>query len=83
MPFPVRVAEPERAVPAGRLDYDIAAGQLLLHTIQTAGALDALISDGTLIPDPALAEPDFADAYDWMRRQMTGQGARGGLTVAG
>jgi hypothetical protein len=66
----VQEAAPERAVPPGRVGYDLDAGQLLLHTVQAAGALDALITTGTLRPDPALADTDFADAYSWMSRIM-------------
>ena len=43
---------------------------LLLHTVQTTEAVDALIITGTLRPDPALADPDFAEAYQWMLGQM-------------
>jgi Domain of unknown function (DUF3841) len=74
-------AEPERAVPPGRVGYDLDAGRLLLHTVQTARAHDVLITTGTLRPDPALADADFASAYEWMGRQMrkrlptTGRGA--------
>ena len=63
-------AEPGRAVPPGRVGYDLGSRRMLLHTVQTAAALDALIATGTLRPDPSLAEADFADAYDWMCRQM-------------
>jgi hypothetical protein len=63
-------AEPDRAVPPGRVGYDLDAERLLLHTVQTARAVDALITTGTLRPDPALAEADFAGAYAWMYRQM-------------
>ncbi|MFF2316581.1 DUF3841 domain-containing protein [Arthrobacter sp. NPDC058097] len=52
------------------MGYDIGADQLLLHTIQTEAAFEALLSHGVLEPDIALAEPDFADAYAWMLRQM-------------
>lgn len=54
----------------GRIGYDLAAERLLLHTIQTQEAVDALLSTGVLVPDPSLAEPLFADAYAWMRQQM-------------
>jgi hypothetical protein len=63
-------AEPERAVPPGRVGYDLDAEWLLLHTVQTSRAFDALTTTGTLRPDPALADADFADAYEWMYRQM-------------
>ena len=38
--------------------------------MQTASAFDELIAMGTLRPDPALADADFADACEWMYRQM-------------
>ncbi len=68
--IPIREATPDAAVPAGRIGYDITAESLLLHTIQTADAVDCLRTSGTLVPDPQLACPDFGEAYDWMRRQM-------------
>jgi Domain of unknown function (DUF3841) len=52
------------------MGYDIAADELLLHTIQTEAAFESLLSTGVLVPDNALAEPDFTDAYAWMLRQM-------------
>ena len=69
-PFPIRRAEPELAVPPGRLGYVLNADRLLLHTVQTADAFETLLTEGTLRPDPALAERDYGDAYDWMYRQM-------------
>jgi len=66
----VREAVPERAVPPGRVGYDLGGGRLLLHTVQAAGAVDVLVRTGGLSPDPALADPDFAGAYEWMCRQM-------------
>jgi hypothetical protein len=69
-PFPIRDAEPEQAVPAGRMGYDLDAERLLLHTIQSVEAFEALLTRGTLTPDPDLAEDEFADAYDWMYRMM-------------
>lgn len=51
--------------------HDISEDRILLHTIQTAEAFGALLSNGMLRPDPALAEPPLhADGYDWMFRQM-------------
>ncbi|WP_460662499.1 DUF3841 domain-containing protein [Kribbella swartbergensis] len=70
VPFPIRVSKAEQAVPRGRMGYDLRADRLLLHTVQTAEAFDALLSTGSLIADPARAEQDFADAYEWMLRQM-------------
>jgi hypothetical protein len=52
------------------MGYDLAADRLLLHTIQTEAAFEALLSDGVLVPDNALAVPEYADAYAWMIRQM-------------
>jgi len=63
-------AIPELAVPPGRVGYDLGEERLLLHTVQAASAFDALTRTGALSPDPALADPDFADAYEWMHRQM-------------
>ncbi|MBT2568778.1 DUF3841 domain-containing protein [Arthrobacter sp. ISL-85] len=68
--FPVTRARADRAVPAGRVGYDLDADRLLLHTFQTEEALGELLSTGQLIPDPSRAEPLFADAYGWMLREM-------------
>jgi len=68
--FPVRQGSPAEAVPRGRMGYDLDAGCLLLHTVQAAEAFEELCATGTLRPDPALADPLFADAYDFMCRQM-------------
>lgn len=76
--FPIKTASPARAVPPGRMGYDISADRILLHTIQTKEALDALLSTGELVPDNSLAEPSFADAYRWMLRQMAARLATDG-----
>lgn len=68
--FPVTSARADRAVPAGRVGYDLNAARLLLHTFQPEEALEELLSTGQLIPDPSRAEPLFADAYAWMFREM-------------
>lgn len=70
MPFPIRTARRADAVPPGRLGYDLAAPVLLLHTAQGAEAFEELLSTGRLVPDPAQAYPDYAEAYAWMLRQM-------------
>jgi hypothetical protein len=70
MQFPIRTARRDSAVPPGRIAYDIGASILLLHTFQTEDAFEELLSTGRIAPDPARAEPDFADAYAWMFRQM-------------
>ncbi|MGI5203879.1 DUF3841 domain-containing protein [Spirillospora sp. CA-108201] len=69
-PLPLRDAEPEQAVPAGRVGYDLDADRLLLHTVQSAEAFEALLTRGTLTTDPDLAVKEFADAYDWIHRMM-------------
>jgi hypothetical protein len=66
----VREASAGEAAARGRMGYDISADRLLLHRIQTEEAFDALLSSGVLMPDKAFAEPSFAEAYDWMLRQM-------------
>jgi hypothetical protein len=68
--FPVRRADPEHAVPSGRLGYDLDADRLLLHTVQSANAFGTLCATGVLRPDPALADPLFMDSYEFMYRQM-------------
>ncbi|MGT2461121.1 DUF3841 domain-containing protein [Sinomonas atrocyanea] len=70
MPFPIRTAPRAEAVPPGRVGYDITAPVLLLHTVQTAEALEELVSTGRLVPDPALAYGEYTRAYAWMTRQM-------------
>lgn len=37
---------------------------------KTAEAFDELTANGLLVPDPARAESDYAEAYAWMLRQM-------------
>jgi hypothetical protein len=81
VPFPIRAASRAAAVPPGRVGYDITAPVLLLHTVQTAEALEELVSKGRLVPDPARAYGAYTRAYAWMARQMgrrlptTGAGA--------
>lgn len=74
----LREAQPARAVPPGRVGYDLSSRRLLLHTFQTDAAVGALTGTGTLRPDPALADADYADAYDWMYRQMRARLPTGG-----
>ena len=50
-------------MPPGRVGCDLDAGRLLLHTVESARAFDALITTGALRLDPALADADSADAY--------------------
>ncbi|WP_159632650.1 DUF3841 domain-containing protein [Arthrobacter sp. 8AJ] len=68
--FSVARSRADRAVPGGRVGYDLTASRLLLHTFQTEDAFEELLSTGQLLPDPDLAEPLFADAYAWMFREM-------------
>ncbi len=76
--FPIREACPADAVPPGRIGYDISADQLLLHTLQSEEAFDALCSAGVLVSDPSRVDPFLVDAYDWLYRQMAAR-----LTTAG
>ncbi len=50
--------------------YDLSADWLLLHTIPTEEAFEALLSAGVLLPDPSRVEPFHGDAHEWMYRQM-------------
>jgi hypothetical protein len=51
--------------------HDISEALIPLHTIQSAESFGALLTNGMLRPDLALAEPPLhADGYDWMSRQM-------------
>jgi hypothetical protein len=52
------------------MGYNISADHLLLHTIQTEEAFEELLSTGVLVPDRSRSEPLYAEAYDWMFRQM-------------
>ncbi|MFF1831156.1 DUF3841 domain-containing protein [Paenarthrobacter sp. NPDC058040] len=70
MRFPVRSVPVGEAVPPGRMGYDLHAPVLLLHTIQSADAFDELVATGRIVPDPARAEPAFAEAYGWMLDRM-------------
>lgn len=74
----LREARPEEAVPAGRMGFDLDADRLLLYTLQSPAAFGTLNATGVLRPDPGLAESDFAEAYDWMYRQMNAR-----LTTSG
>jgi Domain of unknown function (DUF3841) len=65
----LRSAPAARAVPPGRIGYDLRAPALLLHTFSTHEAFDGLRADGVLRADPARAEPDFAAAYAWLCEQ--------------
>ena len=56
-PFRFTKARPVDAVPRGRINCDLSADRLLLHTIQPKEAVDALLSSGVLVPDRSLAEP--------------------------
>lgn len=58
------VAAPWMAKPV--LDGDT----LTLITLQTPGAYEVLQRDGVLHGDPVLGDPDFAEGYSWMARQM-------------
>jgi hypothetical protein len=64
--FPIRSAAPEKAVPPGRIGYDLDADVLLLHTIQTTTAFEELLTTGILRPDTALVDSSWPDAYGWM-----------------
>jgi hypothetical protein len=68
--IPIRSAAPDKAVPPGRIGYDLDADVLLLHTIQTTTAFEELLTTGILRQEPALADSSWPDAYDWMRRMM-------------
>ncbi|MFC8302610.1 DUF3841 domain-containing protein [Specibacter sp. NPDC057265] len=68
--FPIRSAPPDKAVPPGRIGYDLDADVLLLHTVQTNAAFEELLTSGMLRQKPELADPWFPDAYDWMNRMM-------------
>ena len=69
---------PALLAPPFRVACDLDAPVLTLHTIQTPAAYDVLQRNGVLAGDPALGDADFAEAYDWMRRQMAAR-----LTTSG
>src|SRR5690348_15791669 len=64
-------AAPESAVQPDPIGYDLDAAILLLHTVQTASAVDQLWNTGTLTPDPRLVHPYNHEPYKWMSKQMT------------
>lgn len=68
--FPIRSADPEFAVPPGRIGYDLDADALLLHTIQTSAAVDELRRNGVLRPEPEYTASEWPEAYAWMMRMM-------------
>lgn len=61
---------PWRVVPriGGRWLGDLDADPLTVRTIQPEAVYRALLKTGEALPDPALAEPDFDAAYEWMTR---------------
>lgn len=59
-----------RAVPPGRIRYDLSADVLLLHSLVSPDAYATLAYYGRLRADPAHVDPYFVPAYDWMRDQM-------------
>jgi hypothetical protein len=65
-----QVAAPDKAVPPGRIPYRAKSDHLLLHTIQGAAAAEQLRSTGRLRAERRHQTPDFADAYEWMLKQM-------------
>jgi hypothetical protein len=67
---PIRTASPERAVPAGRIGYDLDAEILLLHTIQTGVAFTQLLTTGVLRAEPEHVASEWPEAYHWMYRMM-------------
>lgn len=80
-PFPVTTTSAAEAVTPGRLKFNISTPRMRMHSVQSAEALEELAATGRLLPDPAKAEPYFADAYAWLLRRMdavlptTGTGA--------
>ncbi|WP_416779510.1 DUF3841 domain-containing protein [Microbacterium lacticum] len=68
--FQTRTAQPDRAVPPGRIGYDLDADVLLLHTIQTSAAVDELRKNGVLRPRPEHTASEWPEAYAWMVRMM-------------
>ena len=72
LPLPlVRWLPPEAAVPPGRIGYDLAAPQLLLHTVIDQDGYETLRATGVVRADPRRAPPDFAEAYAFMRAEHT------------
>ena len=63
-----RVAVGE-AVPLGRPAYDLAAPDILLHTVVSADAWAVLRRHGVLRADPARVDDDFRAAFDWIRAE--------------
>ncbi|WP_415854147.1 DUF3841 domain-containing protein [Sinomonas sp. G460-2] len=70
MTFPIRTARRDAAVPPGRIGYNITTPTMLLHTVQTADALDELLETGRLVPNPARAMEGYDDAYAWLTGHM-------------
>ena len=68
--FPVPAASPERAIPPGRIGYDLDSDALLLHTIQAREAFEQLQSAGIFRPGREHAATEWPEAYEWMNRMM-------------
>lgn len=62
---PWRLVSPLGSRTLGDLDRD----PIRLWTTQSAEAYDVLVRSGVLAPDPALADPDFTDAYAWLQAE--------------
>lgn len=71
LPDPPRDVVPADVVPPGRVGYDLTARQLLGHTFVSAAAYDELLGTGFLRAREDLVDPVDADAYRWMRQQMS------------
>lgn len=56
-----------------RVHNDLSADLLSLFTVQARPAYDALVTSGVHRQTPENAEAEFAEAYAWMREQMSHQ----------
>jgi hypothetical protein len=65
-----------RAVPAGRIPFDLGASAVLCYTVVSDDAVDVLSRTGSVRPERVLFDggdefdDSFVAAYDWMRWQM-------------
>lgn len=62
---PARLAAPWRGCA-----FDPSAEYVTLHTVQHLAAYKQMLVTETLAPDRWADDDDFAEAYDWMHRQM-------------
>lgn len=76
-PYAELPARPWVLAPPLRIATSASADPCLLHTVQSADAYEELRTTGVLTGEPWRGDPSFAEAYDWMLRQLDARGLPG------